>query len=203
MSRPSRVTRHGCARLSEITGTSPVMTGLIRLKSARLSAVAMQVGAVGVEPGLGAADIRIDARNDPPEPARMIHLDQMRDLVRGEIVEHEGRSHDQPPRERQNAARGTRAPSAALIAHRYAPEHDTERLRRPTARGLKIMFWLTLEKIVHPPRDVRCITGNAQQMFAVTCLGPDGAPRAGPMLDPVQVPAQRQHRAVDEGLGPR
>src|SRR6185312_8023758 len=97
------------------------MTGLIRLKSARLSAVAMQVGAVGVEPGLGAADIGINACNDPPESARMIHLDQVGNLVRGEIVEHEGRSHDQPPRERQNAARRARAPPAALIAHRYAP----------------------------------------------------------------------------------
>ena len=34
-------------------------------------------------------------------------------------------------------------------------------------------------------------------------LGPDGAPRSGPMLDPVQVPAQRQHRPMHEGLGPR
>src|SRR4029077_10427973 len=121
MSRPSRVTRHGCARLSEITGTSPVMTGLIRLKSARLSAVAMQVGALRDEPALGTADIGIDACNDPPEPARMIHLDQMRNLVRGEIIEHEGRSHYEPPRERQNTARGARAPPAALIAHRNEP----------------------------------------------------------------------------------
>ena len=45
---PSHETR--LCPLSEITGTSPVRTGLIRLKSARLSAVAMQVGAVGVEP---------------------------------------------------------------------------------------------------------------------------------------------------------
>ena len=41
---------------------------------------------------------------------------------------------------------------------------------------------------MHPPRDVRRLAGNAQQMFAVTCLGPDGAARAGPMLDPVRTP---------------
>src|SRR5260370_27191994 len=66
-----------------------------------LNAVAMQVVAVGIEPGLGALDMIADPVDHPPEPRRMIHLDEMRDLVRGEIVQHVGRREDQPPRERQ------------------------------------------------------------------------------------------------------
>ena len=77
---------------------------------------------MGVEPGLGAADIRIDALDDPPEPARMVHLDQMRDLVRGEIVEHEGRRQDQPPRDKTRRRSRSTSPSGSLIAHRDAPD---------------------------------------------------------------------------------
>src|SRR5215813_4041101 len=123
--------------------------GVRRYRLLRLRAVAMQVGAVRIEPGLGAADVGVDARDQPPEPARMVHLDKMGNLVRGEIVEHEGRSEDQPPGERQHPGRGARAPAAALIAHRYAPERDAERLRGSAARGFEIMLGFTLEKIVH------------------------------------------------------
>ena len=66
-----------------------------------LDAVAMQVVAVGVEPGLGALDMTADPADHPPEPRRMVHLDEMRHLMGGEIVEHIRRRQDQPPRERQ------------------------------------------------------------------------------------------------------
>ena len=74
----------------------PEQAGL-RCQSVRLGAVAVQVGAVRVEPRLGAAEIGINARDQTPEPARMIHLDEMSNLVRGEIIEHERRSQNQPP----------------------------------------------------------------------------------------------------------
>src|SRR5450756_509341 len=71
--------------------------------------IAMQIGAVGVEPGLGARDVRADALDHAPEPARVVHFDKMRDLVRREIVEHEGRREDQSPRIRQYAGGRARA----------------------------------------------------------------------------------------------
>ena len=74
----------------------PEQAGM-RCQSARLGAVAVQVGAVCVEPRLGASGIGINARDQAPEPARMIHLDEMSNLVRGEIIEHERRSQNQPP----------------------------------------------------------------------------------------------------------
>ena len=53
-----------------------------------LDAVAMQIVAVGIEPGLGALDMTADPADHPPEPRRMIHLDEMRHLMGGEIVQH-------------------------------------------------------------------------------------------------------------------
>src|SRR5947207_11367078 len=66
-----------------------------------LNAVAMQVVAVSVEPGLGALDVTADPADHPPEPRRMIHFDEMGHLMAGEIIQHIGRRQDQPPRERQ------------------------------------------------------------------------------------------------------
>jgi len=46
-----------------------------------LNAVAMQIVAVGIEPGLGALDMTADPCDHPPEPPRMIHFDEMRHLM--------------------------------------------------------------------------------------------------------------------------
>jgi hypothetical protein len=62
-----------------------------------LDPVAMQIVAVGVEPALGAINMAADFRDHPPEPRRMVHLDQMRDFMGGEIIQHERRRQDQPP----------------------------------------------------------------------------------------------------------
>src|SRR2546430_14546393 len=50
-------------------------------------AVTVQVGPVHVEPRLGARHARTEALQQAPEAPRMVHLDQVGDLVRGEIVE--------------------------------------------------------------------------------------------------------------------
>src|SRR6202007_1491053 len=91
--------------------------------------IAMQVVAVGIEPGLGALDMAADPGDHPPESRRMIHLDQMRHLMGGEIVHHIGRREDQPPRERQRARRGAGPPAARLVADRQPLDPDAERLR--------------------------------------------------------------------------
>ena len=61
----------------------------------------MQVVAVGIEPALGAFDVIADPIDHAPEPCGMVHLDQMRDFMRGEIIEHIGWREDQPPGKRQ------------------------------------------------------------------------------------------------------
>ena len=72
----------------------------------------------GVEPALGAFDVIADPRDHLPEPRRVVHLDEMRDLVGGEIIQHIGWRQDEPPRERQRSRRRARTPAARLIADR-------------------------------------------------------------------------------------
>ena len=52
-------------------------------------AIAMQIGAVHVEPDLGAMHGRTQALEQAPEAGGMIHFDQMRDFMRRQIVEHD------------------------------------------------------------------------------------------------------------------
>ena len=59
----------------------------------------MQIVAARIEPFLGALDVIADPRDHPPEPRRVVHLDQMRDFMGGEIIQHIGRREDQPPGE--------------------------------------------------------------------------------------------------------
>ena len=88
----------------------------VRRRPLVLDAVAVQVVAVGVEPGLGALDMVADPGHDSPEPRRVVHFHEMRDLMCGEIVQHVRRCQDQPPRERQRSCRGARTPAARLVA---------------------------------------------------------------------------------------
>ena len=57
----------------------------------------MQICAMSIEPGLCLLEFRAKALDLTPESARVIHLDQMGGLMRGEIVEHETRRQDKTP----------------------------------------------------------------------------------------------------------
>ena len=54
-------------------------------------------GAVCVEPGLGFVHCRIEPFDQRPEARGMIHLDEMRDFMGGNVVEYERRREDQAP----------------------------------------------------------------------------------------------------------
>src|SRR5215831_1034635 len=88
----------------------------------RRQAVAVQVGATRIEPALGTLEAGMQPANQPPEPRRVIELEEMRHFMGGEIVEYERRRQDEPPGERQHAGRRARAPAARLIAHRNSPD---------------------------------------------------------------------------------
>src|ERR1700689_2416016 len=57
--------------------------------------IAVQIAAMHVEPDLGALVVAAQPAHDAPEARRMIHLDKMRHLVCGEVIEHEVRRHDE------------------------------------------------------------------------------------------------------------
>ena len=162
-------------------------------------AEAVQVGAVDVEPRLGAVGVRADAVHQPPEPRRVVHLDQMRHLVDGEIVQHERRREDEPPGIRQHAGGRARAPAARLVAHRDALDGDAELLGGAAARRFEIAQRLAAEEIADAAVDVRRLAGDAEQRLAVRAgLRPHRAAHARPVHDAMLDAAQRQHRAVGE-----
>src|SRR5712691_4491971 len=103
----------------------------------------------------------------------------MRDLVRGEIVEHKVWREYQPPRKRQHAGGRTRTPAARLIADRHALDGNAEGLCGKSARGFQIALGLAFEKIANPARDMRRRAGDAEQALASRAgLDPDRAARA-------------------------
>jgi hypothetical protein len=57
----------------------------------------VQIAAVNVEPHLRALMVGTEALNETPEPCRVIHLREMRDFMRREVIEDKGRGEDQPP----------------------------------------------------------------------------------------------------------
>src|SRR5579884_690523 len=123
----------------------------------------MQTAAVHVEPRFGALHVRTDAFDQCPESPRMIHFDEVRHFVRGQIVENEWRRQNEPPGIRQHAGARARAPATRLIADGYAFDGDAELRRRLAARGVEITLGLALEKIAEAARKMRLFAGNADE----------------------------------------
>ena len=66
-------------------------------------AIAMQARAMLLQPAARLLVARHGALHQRPESRPVIHVTEMGDLVRGEIIEHEGRSQHEPPGEGQSA----------------------------------------------------------------------------------------------------
>src|SRR5262245_15789636 len=187
---------------------------LRRLDDARAApyrqAIAMEVSAMGIEPRLGALETGIELGHQPPEPWRVVELDQVRDLVRGEIVEHVGWREDETPGERKHAGRRAGAPAAGLVAHRDPLEGDAELPGMTAARGLKLAPGLPLEEVGDAAVEVRRLSGNAKQPVAAPAdLGPHGSTRTAPVHDAVRhatqghLDAMRERRRLGQSLEPR
>ena len=88
--RPDRAQASQQSRERESTWTQHEGDGSKNFRSRIfVQAVAVQVGPIRVEPGLGTPHVGTNLLNQSPEPPRVIHLDEMGGLVDGEIVEHE------------------------------------------------------------------------------------------------------------------
>jgi hypothetical protein len=57
----------------------------------------MQIGAMHVQPHLGAFVLWVYTRYQPPETSGVIELEEVADLVSGEIIEHERWSENEAP----------------------------------------------------------------------------------------------------------
>src|SRR3982074_1510649 len=134
----------------------------------------------------------------------------MGDLVRGEIVEHERRRENKPPREREYAGVPARARAAGLVADANALDGDTELGRVAVACRVDIPLRLALEEITDAPIDVRRFARDAKEAPpAAVGLGPHRATLAAAMYDAVRLTAQRhlhpmrERRGLRQALEPR
>src|ERR1700737_1416713 len=156
----------------------------------------MQIVAVGIEPYLGALDIAADAGNHAPEPRRVVHLDEMRDFVGREIVQHIGRRQNETPRERQRARSCARAPAARLIADRDPLHLLAQRLRIMLRSLLKITTSFAFQEVMDPAVDMFGSAGDADDaLAALSDLSPHHAPHARAMYDTMRNAAQRYYSA--------
>src|SRR5262249_41716290 len=156
-----------------------------------------QIGAVPLEPALGANEGGIKPLHQPPEPQRMIELDEMAHLVRGKIVEDKRGGENQPPGKRQYARVRARAPTARLVAHIDALDRDAELGRVAAARGVEIALRLALEKFADAAVDVRRFAGDAKEArSAVTGLEPHRAAHAAAIDDAMRLPPPRPVQAA-------
>ena len=73
---------------------------------------------------LGVARSRVG--DEPPEARRVIRLPQMAELVHNDVSRHFGRCEDEPPVERERAARGARSPASPLVADRDSSHADSQ-----------------------------------------------------------------------------
>src|SRR4051812_34797858 len=169
-----------------------------------LDPVAVQVVAVRIEPLLGALHRRADLAADAPEPRRVVHLNEMGDLVGGEIVEHVRRREDQAPGERQRAGRGAGAPTTGLIADREPLDLDAELGGIGFRRTLKVAASLALEEVADATVRMLDAAGDAENALpAVAHFRPHRTARAGAMNDAMGRAAKWYHCARLERRGLR
>src|ERR1700722_9232256 len=125
----------------------------------------------------------------------MIHVDDMRHFMRGEIVEHERRRENQAPREIEPAGRGARPPAAHRVAQHHAARLDAELLGMPRHRSFEILARLALEEIGDATRYMRPLAGNADERSALARFEPDATALARPVHDAMIDAAEWRHRA--------
>src|SRR5688572_1707983 len=79
----------------------------------------LQGGAVALQPVLAALGVRAKLLAQLPEFRPVVHLLEMRDLVRNEVVDDGFRRHHDTPGEGQLAGRGAGTPAARRVSEAY------------------------------------------------------------------------------------
>ena len=105
----------------------------------------------------------------------------VRDLVRGEIVEHIGRREDEPPGEREHARIGARAPAARLVAHRDALDRELEPFGVAAARRFEVAARLALEEVADAPVRQKTLSQAMLRILLADTAADDGP--AGPRIE--------------------
>src|SRR6202021_368632 len=123
----------------------------------------------------------------------MIHVYDMRHLMRGKVIEHKGRRENQAPGEIEPSGRRARAPTAHRIAQHHTAGLDAKLLRMRGDRSLEILARLALEEIGDATRHVRPLAGNADERSALARFEPDATALARPVHDAMIDAAEWRH----------
>ena len=148
----------GCSILLRALEALPLFDAALR-RGARgrlhtLAAIAMQARAMFPQPRPRLFMAWHGALDESPEAGPVIHVGEMRDLVRGEIVEHERWREHEPPGEGQRARRRARSPARGLVAHEDALRREIEAPRVVLDARLQVEMGLTLQPVEQPARRV-------------------------------------------------
>src|SRR3954470_18742043 len=160
---------------------------------------AMQLGSVALEPALGLLGTRAEVVDDAPEAVRVVHLLEMRHLVRGEVIEHEGRGEDQAPGEAQATLGRARAPAALRVAYGEPSGRNAERRGRADDRLGKVAPRFPLEEFLYAARDMGRLSGDRDDRIAPrVARRRSHAADARPVHDPVRNAPEGEHGSVLE-----
>jgi hypothetical protein len=137
--------------------------------------VGHELPAVGTQPFAAAIHARQSPLDGFPEGIGVIHLDEMSNLVRGDVVENERRRHDEPPVEVEPAVGRARDPARRLAAERDGFDLNVEALGMDGDAALQILVRFELEPVGEAPRAMRRIARHCEQNLAVLLVGLDMA----------------------------
>ncbi len=94
---------------------------------------------MGFQPTAMGRGLWAKLRADRPEARRVVHLGQMRNLMRGDVIKDFGGRHYQTPGKHQMPFRRTTAPSAARVAQGQARRGSSQNIRVFGHRGCQAL----------------------------------------------------------------
>src|SRR5439155_8598977 len=164
------------------------------------SAVSQQLVAVPVEPGARRGAIRSQALHQPPEARPVVHLGEMRHLMRHDIVDDVFRRQHQAPAEGETTPGRAAAPAALRVADGDAGNRLVDLRREQTSPSGQLLTRQADQMIPDPATEMSRVAAHPNLAVA---YGDWWRLRVAFLPDPVRRPEHRHDRALDKRDRPR
>src|SRR5205085_9553880 len=165
-----------------------------------VSTVGPEPAAVAVKPGPRPIVIRRQALHQSPEARPVIHLREMRDLVRHNIIEDAFRRQNEPPAKRKTPGRRAAAPAARRVAHGNPGDLPADPLRQQARPARHLLARPTDQIVADPPAEMSGVASDPDPS-----VDPRDRPRLRVTLPPdaVRRTEHRHDRALNKRHGAR